>query len=94
MIARRLALVVFLTLLAVSLVAEAQPGGTVRTIGLLGSQPFEEGLRELGWVERNTVRFERRASRDYRDLARLATELVRVPVDVIYAARLLPSVPR
>ena len=90
MIDLRLARVLTLAFLAVPLAAEAQ-SGTVRTIGLLGVRPeahraFEEGLRELGWVEGNTVRFERRVSADYRELSRLATELVRVPVDVIFAA--------
>ena len=42
-----------LALVAVSLAAEAQPTGPVRTIGIIGhpAAPFEDGLRELGWVE-------------------------------------------
>jgi len=91
-----LAVVLAVSLTFAPLAAEGQQTGTVRTIGLLGSRPeafppFEEGLRELGWVESNTVRIERRVNPDYRELPRLATELVRVPVDVIFAAN-APSV--
>jgi putative ABC transport system substrate-binding protein len=69
--------------------ARAQPTGRARTIGILASAAsrvlaFEEGLRELGWVEGNTVRFERRLGVDYREYLRLAKELVRVPIDVIF----------
>ncbi len=96
MIDRRHALVGVLALLAVPITAEAQPAGRVRTIGLLGTSPdgyraFREGLRELGWSEGATVRFEQRFSADYRELSRMATELVRAPVDVIYAGN-APSV--
>jgi ABC-type uncharacterized transport system substrate-binding protein len=96
MIDRRHALVVILALLAVPITAEAQPAGRVRTVGLLGTSPdgyraFREGLREFGWSEGTTVRFEQRFSADYRELSRMATELVRAPVDVIYAGN-APSV--
>jgi len=78
------------TLLIAPPAAEAQPAATIRTVGILGSRPersrpFEEALRERGWVEGKTVRFERRVSIDYRELPRLAKELVQVPVDVILA---------
>ena len=48
---------VTLLFLAALLVAEAQPVGAVRTIGLLGSRPeaflpFEEGLREYRPAQR------------------------------------------
>ena len=96
MIGRRLALVVTLALLAVPLITEAQPAGGLRTIGLLGSstdgyRAFKEGLRGVGWIEGTTVRFEGRFSTDDRELFRLATELVRPPVDVIFAGN-APSV--
>src|SRR5262244_978805 len=71
-----------------SLVAEAQQAGPVRTIGTLGhtnASSFEEGLRELGWVEGKNVRFARRLSTDPKELARFAAELARMPVDVIFA---------
>src|SRR5215831_4127133 len=84
----RLMLIVLLALVAASLVADAQSAGPVRTIGTLGhtnASSFEEGLRELGWVEGKNVRFERRLSTDPKELARFAAELARMPVDVIFA---------
>ena len=82
--------------LAAPLGVEAQPAGAVRAIGLLGTSTdryrvFKEGLRDLGWVEGHTVRFEERLTTDYRELPRLAKELVRVPVDAIFAGN-APSV--
>jgi putative ABC transport system substrate-binding protein len=88
MIDRRLMLVTVLALVAGSLAAEAQPAGPVRTIGIIGHTEaifFEEGLRELGWVEGKNVRFERRTTTDSRKLAQFAAELVRMRVDVIFA---------
>src|SRR5437660_408284 len=90
MISRRAFLGGSVALLAAPLAAEAQPAATIRTVGILGSRPersrpFEEALRERGWVEGKTVRFERRVSIDYRELPRLAKELVQVPVDAIFA---------
>jgi len=88
MIDRGLMFVTVLALVAVSLAAEAQPAGPVRTIGIIGhtqATPFEEGLRDLGWVEGKNVRFERRATTDIRKLAQFAAELVRMRVDVIFA---------
>jgi ABC-type uncharacterized transport system substrate-binding protein len=71
------------------LAAEGPSTAAIRAVGILTSrparsQPLEEGLRELGWVEGKTVRFERRFSVDYHELPRLAEELVRSPVDVIF----------
>ena len=60
----------------------------VRTIGIIGhaqAPSFEEGLRELGWIEGKNVTFERRLSTDPTELAKFAAELVRIPVDVIFA---------
>ena len=84
----RAMLITILALVAASLAAEAQPAGPVRTIGIIGhTRPssFEEGLRELGWVEGKNVRFERRFSTDNRRLVHFAAELSRIPVDVIFA---------
>jgi len=81
-------LVTVLTLAAMSLASEAQPTGPVRTIGIIGhtqATPFEEGLRELGWVEGKNVRFEQRVTTDNRKLAQFAADLVRMRVDVIFA---------
>ncbi len=75
-------------LLAAPLAAQGQPAGPMRTIGIISHVPptsFEEGLRELGWVEGKNVRFERRMSTDNQTLAYFAAELSRIPVDVIFA---------
>lgn len=88
MMRESLMLIVLLALVAASLVADTQSAGPVRTIGTLGhtkASSFEEGLRELGWVEGKNVRFERRLSTDPKELARFAAELTRMPVDVIFA---------
>jgi putative ABC transport system substrate-binding protein len=83
-------------LLAAPLAAQAQQAGKVYRIGLLGTasretmapyfKAFEEGLRELGYVEGRNMAIERR----YADLKEerypdLAAELVRLPVDVMVA---------
>lgn len=53
---------------------------------------FKEGLRESGFVEGKNLRIEYRfADYDYRKLDRLAEELVRAKVDVIYAPTPLPA---
>jgi putative tryptophan/tyrosine transport system substrate-binding protein len=75
--------------LTAPLAIEAQPAGPVRVIGIMVGRPeasraFEDGLRELGWVEGQTIRFERRIGTDYQKLSRFAAELTRIPVDVIY----------
>jgi putative tryptophan/tyrosine transport system substrate-binding protein len=73
-----------------TLAGEAQPKAPGRTIGILAGTPeasriFEQGLRDLGWIEGQNVRFERHISTDYKGLLRLAAELTRIPVDVILA---------
>jgi putative ABC transport system substrate-binding protein len=81
-------------LLAAPLAAEAQPAGKVYRIGHLQIEvrqrvaylvkAFEEGLRELGYVEgRNVVSEYRFADRQRERLSDLAAELVRLKVDVI-----------
>jgi putative ABC transport system substrate-binding protein len=81
-------------LLAAPLAAEAQQAGKVYRIGLLQIETrevlvpylkaFEEGLRELGYVEgRDFVREYRFADRQRERLPDLAAELVRLKVDVI-----------
>jgi ABC-type uncharacterized transport system substrate-binding protein len=83
-------------LLAAPLVAEAQPAGKVHRIGFLGSgsatgdprtrEAFREGLREFGWVEGQNLVIEYRFAEGQSDrLPDLATELVRLKVDVIAA---------
>jgi putative ABC transport system substrate-binding protein len=93
------------SLLAAPFAAEAQQAGKVYRIGLLGpsSPPTDpgaarlweallQGLRELGYVEGQNVRFERRYSegKDER-LPELAADLVRLKVDVIVAAATQPA---
>ena len=86
---RRFLVITGTAALVVPPAARAQPAGRARTIGILASsasrvRTLEEGLRELGWVEGTTVKFERRFGVEYRDYLRLAKELVRIPVDVIF----------
>ena len=54
--------------------------------GAQAVEPFAKGLRDLGYVEGQTVTFERRyANRKYEVLPQLATEMVRLQPDVIFA---------
>jgi putative tryptophan/tyrosine transport system substrate-binding protein len=84
-----------LGLLSAPLAAEAQPARKVWRIGFLGDgpraertaisiEPFRDGLRELGYIESQNVVIEERWSEDRSErLLDLATELVRLKVDVI-----------
>jgi putative ABC transport system substrate-binding protein len=84
-----------LGLLAAPLATEAQPARKVWRIGFLGdgpraerasisTEPFREGLRELGYVEGQNVVIEERWSEGKAErLFDLAGELVRLNVDVI-----------
>src|SRR5512145_1061433 len=91
-----LSLVVAVSIIAVPLVADAQPAGKVHRIGYLGVttpssaarsiEAFREGLRELGWIEgQNIVIDYRFAEGRFDRLPDLAAELVRLKVDVIAA---------
>src|SRR5438093_3585178 len=94
-------LAVLLTLgrLAAPLVAEAQQAGKIPRIGILrsGSPPdplieaFKQGLRELGYVEGRNISIEYRwtEGKDER-LPDLATDLVRLKVDIIVTSGLGP----
>ena len=70
---------------------EAQQSAKVRKIGWLSglvppTRPFLQGLRELGWIERQNLIIERRSAEG--NLARLpdlAAELVRLRVEIIVA---------
>ena len=93
---RFMALVAALVL-AIPLVADAQPSGKVFRIGLLDSGPpnpaagtvwqweaFREGLHAFGYVEGRSVVVDSRWADDkYERLPGLAAELVRIGVDVI-----------
>jgi putative ABC transport system substrate-binding protein len=83
---------VALAVLAAPLVAAAQQAEKVWRIGVLASSPgdsplleaFRQGLRELGYVEGQNVRFEYRFSAGQNNLlAGLAADLVRDKVDLI-----------
>jgi putative ABC transport system substrate-binding protein len=81
-----------LLLLVSQLTAEGQQARTVARIGLLTNRPsphlqaFETGLRELGYVEGQNVVIERRNARgEPSRLSALATELVRLGLDVLVA---------
>src|SRR6266571_1334910 len=88
-----------LNLLAAPLAAEAQSSGKVARVGYLAPgheggrvdanaptvfNMMRQGLRDLGWIEGQTVIFEPRFARDEANrLPTLAAELVRIPVDVV-----------
>ena len=83
-------------LFAVPLALEAQQAGKVPRVGLLtgdseaGSRTrfavFREGLRELGYVDKQTIILEYRYANDnYERLPGLRVELVRLDVSVIVA---------
>ena len=84
-----------LGLLTAPLTAEAQPAHKVWRIGFLGDgpraeraaisiEPFRDGLRELGYIEKQNVLIEERWSEGRSErLPDLAAELVRLNVDVI-----------
>lgn len=92
---------VFVWLLAIVLLAtvcaQAQHIGKIYKMGVLRSvsqstsaeaigQALEQRLRELGWIEGQNVSFERRyAEGKFELLPQLASELVRLPVDIIFA---------
>ncbi len=86
-----------LSLLAAPLAAHAQPAGKVHRVGRLngGSPPsspdpsfdaFRQGLRDLGYVEGQTIVLEERwAEGNLKRLPDLAAELVRLQVAIIVA---------
>jgi putative ABC transport system substrate-binding protein len=85
-----------MSILAAPLVADAQQAGKVYRIGYLSSGPatsnlyseaFQQGLRELGWVEGQNIVTDYRFAEGRLDrLPDLAAELVRLKVDVIVAS--------
>lgn len=94
---RHLVIGVLGTLIARSL-ALAQPSKVAR-VGILGAaskshfdpniRTFIGGLRDAGWIEGQNLSIEGRYSGDrYDQLSALASELARLPVDVIFALTL------
>ena len=87
MFLRGLALAAFV----VARAAEAQKPPTIRRIGILGPNPdesvlapFYQQLRELGWIEGQNLVVERRHTGRNEDLPKLAVELTRLNVEVIF----------
>jgi len=89
-------LILLPALLVAPLAADAPQAGKVPRIGLLGSLPpsntsrgvdaFQQGLRELGWVEGQNIVIDYRYAEGRLDrLPDLAVELVRLKVDIIVA---------
>jgi putative ABC transport system substrate-binding protein len=78
-------------LLFIAPAAEAQPAGKVWRIGYITPSDIPKetliaALRELGYVEGRTAKFEvRSAQNDFDRLPELAADLVRTPVDIIVA---------
>jgi putative ABC transport system substrate-binding protein len=79
--------------LAVPAASAQQLSGKIARIGLLGDVPsflneeFRQGLRELGYVEGQSIVIEHRYPEwKYERLPGLAADLVRLKVDVIVAA--------
>ena len=92
-----------LGLLAAPLGGEAQEPRNAPRVGFLGPRsrsdgalyldPFQQGLRELGWVEGQNIVIEYRFAEGRLDrLPDLAAELIRLKVDVILAASTPPAV--
>jgi putative ABC transport system substrate-binding protein len=83
--------------------AHAQQTAKVRRLGVLSQgsarahptpvfQAFRQGLRELSWLEGQNLAIEWRFSEGSAEpLARLATELVGLPVDLIVASATAPA---
>ena len=85
-----------LVILTAPLAAEVQQAGKVPRIGYLAAgsaeldkgwlAAFQQGLRELGYLEGKNIVIERRhAAGQLERLPELAAELVRLPVDLIVA---------
>jgi len=83
-----------LSLRAAPLAADAQPAAKVARIGYLSpaggagspfAEAFRQGLRELGYVEGQTIALEFRAATGGDQLPALTAELVQLPVDVLVA---------
>ncbi len=98
---RTIGLIVSFALCLAPLAADAQPPQKVPRIGYLAPEPgspfggidaFRQGLRELGYVEGQTIAIESRFMEGRDERARvLATELVQIGVDVIVARTTVPA---
>ena len=85
-------LVIVLGLLVWPVTAVAQQTPNVPRVGYLGGspsspllEPFRQGLRDLGWIEGQTIAIEYRWTEGRAErLPKLVAELIRLDVDVIY----------
>jgi putative ABC transport system substrate-binding protein len=81
-------------LLASPLVSRSQPAGKANRIGFLRVgppprsfiEPFREGLRELGYVEGQSISIEYGVAESVAQLPDVAAELIRFKVDVLVAS--------
>jgi putative ABC transport system substrate-binding protein len=90
------AIIFILSVILAPLIAEAQQEGKVYRIGFLRFGPaaasvgrveaLRTGLRELGYVEGKNIVIEFRYAETADQLSRLAAELVRMKVDIIFAS--------
>ena len=86
---RRAFIASVVSVLGVPLAGEAQRTGRIYWIGDLREgpsrppQPFVDAMRELGWIEGQHFKLERRNADRREQLPALAAELVRLKVDLI-----------
>src|SRR6266566_3636333 len=89
--------ILFVVLLAVAVIADAQQPGKVARIGYVDSstasdstvrlEAFLREMRKLGWIEGKNIAIEYRYAEGKRDrFPELAAELVRLKVDLIVVA--------
>jgi putative ABC transport system substrate-binding protein len=87
-----LAVILVLSLALAPLAAEAQSAGKVYRIGSLrwgadpNLMPLADAMRELGWIEGQNFKIERRYADRDDQLPALAAELVRLKVDLIFTS--------
>ena len=94
MVSRVVAVILVLAVLAAPMAVEPQQAGKVYRIGLLRIgpppsgfiEPFQQGLRDLGYVEGRNLIIENGLARNVEQLPELAAELLRLKVDVILAS--------
>lgn len=91
------AMLVLRILAAPSSSLEAQPSTRIPRVGVLtvtsssNIEAFKRGLRELGWIEGQSVAFEQRYYGTLDRLPEMARELVALRVDAIFAPATAPT---
>ena len=95
-------ILVLVVLLAFAVIAEAQQSGKIFRIGILDSstasgsailwEAFQQELRKFGWIEGKNITIEYRfAEQKPERLPELATDLVRLKVDLIVVTSSVPA---